>query len=272
MQIKFKKYLLDYVNFNHNLDLIFNKIIYLINKLKKRLVKNYTFDKKFNTFKEFLNFKNSHKINQTELDKNLKKRLKINHKFEIINRFYVMPIFASCMQKKKINILEFGGSNNPIQEYIKKTTKKKISSTVIETKNFVENVNTIKIPDKIKYLYSLKNINLKKFDICYFGSSIQYLPDCYELLTNLFSHKIKNIIITDTFFNKTNYDYFVLHDKEDRLLFPNRFFSYAKFINLFKKNAYVLQFKNKKDSRIYTHRTINNSEYFLCDLIFTKNK
>ena len=257
---------------NQKLDIIFNKLIYLINKLRKKIIKNYTFDKKFNTIEDFINYKNSFKINILELDKNSKKRIKVNQTFEIINRFYVMPVFTSCMNKKKINILEFGGGGNPIQEYIKRTTKKIITSTVIETKNFVDNINRIKIPNKIKYLYSLKNLNLKKFDICYFGSSIQYLPDCYEILKKLFSHKIKSIIITDTFFNKTNSDYFVLADKKDHLLFPNRFFSYKKFINLFKNNNYSLEFKNIKETKFYSHRTISNNEYFLCDLIFTKNK
>jgi putative methyltransferase (TIGR04325 family) len=257
---------------NQILDLIFNKIIYLTNKLKRKIIKNHTFDKKFNTIEEFIKYKNSFRIDNLELDKNSKKRIKVNQAFEIINRFYIMPVFTSCMNKKKINILEFGGSNNPIQEYIKRTTKKKITSTVIETKNFVDNINRIKIPYKIKYLYSLKKVNLKKFDICYFGSSIQYLPDCYEILKKIFYNNIKNIIITDTFFNKTNFDYFVLADKEDHLLFPNRFFSYKKFINIFKNNNYSLEFNNIKETKFYSHRTISSNEYFLCDLIFTKNK
>ena len=61
---------------NQKLDLIFNKLIYLINKLRRKIIKNYTFDKKFNTIEDFINYKNSFKINILELDKNLKKKIK----------------------------------------------------------------------------------------------------------------------------------------------------------------------------------------------------
>jgi putative methyltransferase (TIGR04325 family) len=269
--MKYKRYLSRLLN--QSLNLIFNKFLYLINKLKEKLTENYTFEKKFSTYKEFLIFKNSFKISQSKL-KNFKKglimELKKDRLVSITERFYVMTVFISAINKKKLNILEFGGYNNPIQKYIEKSTKKKITSTIIETKDFVKEINKKKISEKIKYLYSLKNINYKQFDICYFGASIQYRNDYEKILLNLFECNVKYIIITDTIFNKTNNNYFTLHNNDDFLLYPTIFFSYQKFLKLFEDNNYNLEFENKKIFKSYTHKTINKDEFFQAELIFIK--
>jgi putative methyltransferase (TIGR04325 family) len=269
--MKYQRYL--YRLSDQSLNLIFNKFLYLINKLKEKLTENYTFEKKFSTYKEFLIYKNSFKVNQSKLEifkKGLIIELEKDRLINITERFYIMTVLISAINKKKINILEFGGYNNPIQKYIEKSTKKEITSTIIETEDFVKEINKKKISKKIKYFHSLKNIHYKQFDICYFGASIQYRNDYKKILLNLFESDVKYIVITDTIFNKTNNNYFTLHKNDDFLLYPTIFFSYQKFLKLFKDNNYNLEFENKKIFKSYKHKTINKDEFFQAELIFIK--
>ena len=92
-----------------------------------------------------------------------------------------------------------------------------------------------------------------------------------EILIRIFRSKINYIVITETFFNYTDQDFFVLSTQDDPQYLANRFFCYDKFMKLLTENNFKCIFENKRTSKNHRHKTINFSEYSIFDLIFKKN-
>ena len=242
------------------IDKILKKIILILTNLTK--VENI-FTGKYETYQEA-------KVNGKELQAKEEPILTKLSDLNLNHRFVIAPILVSAFDKDDINILEVGGGENPIINYIKKSSDKKIYSEVIETKNFCKNISSFFDKNKIsdlKYLDNYKKINFDKFDIAYFGSSIQYMPDSDFFLDKIFSSKIKFILILDTFFNLGDKDYYVLHKANKH---PNKFFSYKNFHQKFLKKNFKCVFENKKTVLNYRHDSINISEYAIYDLIFKR--
>ena len=191
-----------------------------------------------------------------------------------MGRHKVLPALVSNLEKNTLNILDFGGSSNPAISYLIKTCKHNFLSTVIETKFFVDKFQNMVPPeykDILQYKDSFKDLNFDTYDICYFGSTIQYIENYEEILKRVFQSQIKYIVITETFFNYTNQDFFVSTIQDNPQYLANRFFSYDKLMKLFKDNNFKCIFENKRTSKNHRHKTINFSEYSIFDLIFKKN-
>ena len=133
------------------------------------------------------------------------------------NRDLILPIFTS-FSKKKIELLDFGGGASPAALSIMGMCKINIKTTVVERKHLVDYINKNLISKELKkyitYTHTLKNIQLKKFNVVYFGSSIQYFKNHTTLLKQFFVNKIDTIIISDTFFNFTKKDFYSLQIQE----------------------------------------------------------
>ena len=174
------------------------------------------------------------------------------------------------MLEKYNSILEYGGGDNPIFSYIKNTTTKNIYSVVIEKESFVKKFSK-KIPnefkEKILYTDKLDNISDEKFDIIFFGSSIQYLNDHESLLKKLFKFEPKLIVISRTFFNLLDKDFFVIQNNIPNNIFPYKMINFKNFIQFMKNNKYYLTYNATFKSE-HTHENISEITYK--DLIFKK--
>ncbi len=253
---------------------LLNFVIYLLIRIKKKYFIEYHWEGKYSSRDE---------CNLVEIESNksaIDYYKKVTKKFygpkdvEVIGRHKILPALVSNFEKNTLNILDFGGSSNPAISYLIKTCKHNFLSTVIETKFFIEKFQN-KIPTEYKnilqYKDSFKDLEFDLYDICYFGSTIQYIENYEEILTKIFHSKIKYIVITETFLNYTDQDFFVSTIQDNPQYLANRFFSYDKFMKLFKENNFKCIFENKRTSKNHKHKTIDCSEYSIYDFIFKKN-
>jgi len=249
------------------LPLFLYKIIKKILKTKKK----YTFIKKFDSIKEIK--QDGIKILDYIDDDLENKKSQTFLKPEFIdyeNKYSCIPIIVSILENN-ISILEYGGGDNPIFSYIKNATNKNIYSVVIEKESFVKKFRN-KIPDEFKneisYVDNINNVSEEKFDIIFFGSSIQYSNDHESLLSKMFNFNSKYIIISRTFFNKLDKDFFVIQNNIANNIFPYKMINLSNFIEFMSKNKYNLIFNATFKSE-HSHESIKEISYK--DLIFKKN-
>lgn len=253
---------------------ILNWVIFLLLRIKNKFFIDYTWKDKYKKIEDckLVNIESS----KSAIDyyKKITEKFRGPEDVELYGRHTILPTLISNLSKDSLNILDFGGSSNPAISYLIKTCKQNFLSTVIETKFFVEKFQN-KIPaeykDILQYKDSFKDLNFDLYDICHFGGAIQYIENYEEILKRVFQSKIKYIVITETFFNYTDQDFFVLAIKDNPQYLANRFFSYDKFMKLFKENNFKCIFENKRTSENHRHKTINFSEYSIFDLVFKRN-
>lgn len=242
----------------------------MLRKIKRIFKKkSYNYTKKFKSYDLAEN-----SIDKLNLyyDKRYTKKFFGPENVESVERFYAASVIAALFKKKKLNILDIGGGNNPIFSYIKKSTGLSTYCTVLETKKFA-NIIRKKVPSKlkkfIKYISNLDNIK-KKIDIVCFISSIQYLKNYEKIILKLKKNKPEYFIITRTFFHKKKENYFCIEHGIPDSLHPYIFFSFKKMKNFFNKNGYNLVFQNDYNSNIFTHDTIDKKTYSHKDLVFKR--
>lgn len=251
-----------------------NLIPPILFKIIKQIFKKekYTFIKKFKTIKEIqLNEQKIQEYINDDLEKSKSQIFLKPDDINFENKYSCVPIIVS-MLKDNISILEYGGGDNPIFSYIKKTTTKNIYSVVIEKESFVKKFSK-KIPNEFKneifYTDKIDNITDEKFDIIFFGSSIQYSSDHESLLKNLFKFNPELIIISRTFFNSLDEDFFVIQNNIPNNIFPYKMINFKNFIQFMKNNKYYLTFDATFKSE---HSHENISEITYKDLIFKKKQ
>lgn len=171
-----------------------------------------------------------------------KKLIKFNTKLD-------MDIFLKKLFKKKtFKYLDVGGDN--IDLFLKLNDNLDIKDYFIY--NFKEVIDIFKIIKKkfdINNLFPITNLStIKRIDMVYFGSSIQYFRRYDIFLKKIFLKKPKYIFFSGTTFFKDN----LLEDKwvvKQTNILPNTvylyFFNLNKFINLFNKNGYKIVFYKK---------------------------
>ena len=129
----------------------------------------------------------------------------------------------------------------------------------------------------MKNLFPITSINrLKKLDLIYFGSSIQYFKNYNIFLKKIFKKKPKYVFFSGTTFFKDNIDKEKLIVKQTNIL-PHTvylyFFNLSKFISFFRKNNYKLVYyqKNKFAKVNYKnfHPLLKKIVYL--DILFVRN-
>ena len=134
-----------------------NLIPSILFKIIKKIFKKekYTFNKKFKTIKEIqLNEQKIQEYINDDLEKSKSQIFLKPDDINFENKYSCVPIIVS-MLKDNISILEYGGGDNPIFSYIKKTTTKNIYSVVIEKESFVKKFSK-KIPNSLKMKYFIQ--------------------------------------------------------------------------------------------------------------------
>jgi putative methyltransferase (TIGR04325 family) len=161
--------------------------------------------------------------------------------------------------KKKINVLDFGGSFASIYFQNKSILKNKYnySWSVIDQKKIIKYAKSKKIKKKIKELYSNLNFyysikNFYKFqnsDLVLFSGVLQYLENPYQILQYLVKKKVEYILILRTSFNnqKEQIKVQIVPESIYKSSYPIRIFNKKQFLSFFKKNEYQQIKTNFKD-------------------------
>ena len=128
---------------------------------------------------------------------NLKNKINFLEKgvYQNIRDIYALALLISNNQKKKINILDYGGN---LMSHVNLKNK-------IQTKNmnfFIFNPYTSenkknKIGLKIKFIKNIESYKSHKFDLIYFGSVLQYISEL-KSIKKLMIKKSSYILITHT--------------------------------------------------------------------------
>ena len=97
-------------------------------------------------------------------------------------------------EKKEIRVLDFGGGTGVANfNLINKINIKNITFVIYDpyfsTTQSHSEINFKKYNLKVEYTNNLKNIKKSSFDFLYFGSSIQYINNLYDILDKIDLHK-----------------------------------------------------------------------------------
>lgn len=229
--------------------------------------KKYQYISKFKTYKSALCASNLY------FDKNATVKFLGPNDVESTGRFNLISLLVLQINKKKIQVLDYGGGANPVFSYVENATRKRIKTYIIETDNFCKIIKK-KIPKKYKkyihYLSSIKRLKVKSFDILCFNSSLQYLENYDSLIRYLIKFKPQFILITRTNFHMGKKNYFTLECGIEGSLHPYIFFSFKNLVKLLKSYRYNLVFSNKYNINRYKHNSIDGKTFFHKDIIFKK--
>ena len=211
----------------------------------------------------------SEQINLVENYDAKKKLIKFNTKLD-------MDIFLKKLFKnKEFNYLDVGGDN--IDLYLKLNKELNIKNYfVYNFKEIIDIFRKIKKKYKMENLYPIFNLpKIKKLDMVYFGSSIQYFKDYDLFLKKIFKKKPKYIFFSGTTFFKDNVKKDKIIVKQTNIL-PNTvylyFFYLKNFINLFERNNYKLVFLKKNKFAKVNYKNFNSilKDIKYLDVLFIK--
>tara|TARA_B110000027_G_C16113043_1_gene298742 strand:- start:1857 stop:2639 length:783 start_codon:yes stop_codon:yes gene_type:complete len=174
----------------------------------------------------------------------LKKNLPIEPFFKQHTQY--LNLLIPLIKKDKIKILDFGGGWGIGYANLIETTNKNVLKNIdyhiydlpdlceIGEKKFKAK---IKIKDKLKFISDFSKIH-KKYDLIFFGSSIQYLRNPIKILTNLLKKKIKYLLFIDLYLTNSN----TFYSKQSHYNFEatHSFINIKKFENIFKKKYEIL--------------------------------
>lgn len=186
------------------------------------------------------NFKFWDSFNKDRFDLGVQKLLKNSffldtqiYPYDQINELRSLSIILIQIFKKKINILDYGGS------FISFSGLFKLNQKHYRAKNFYKNAECDIFNPHTDFLFKkkytsikkkisketpikfIKKINKnKKYDLLLFGSVLQYVSNL-EILKYLFMHKPKFILITQTpiSVDKRTYEHFQINQKVPQLIY-----------------------------------------------------
>jgi putative methyltransferase (TIGR04325 family) len=250
-------------------------------KFLKNLLKNFGFELNIEKKKPFTflhTYKSYNEASRSSINDDTYITKKYQNKsqlyslsdLEVSDRFNIVPLFFALVLKKENEndlYLEVGGGDNPIFLYILKSLNKKYKFQILEEKNFKINIPS-EYKNYLNYVHKLEDIEFNNLKAVFFTGSIQYLENYKIILEKVFSNNIEYVFIIETFFTNKSEDIFVLQNNMLKVRFPNNFFSFNKFNELFNKNNYELIFQTKRKVGKYTHNILSKNEYFVKDLIY----
>ena len=254
-----------------------------ITKLASFIGYNFTFQRRKNDFegiyrsyKEALS--NSGSVN-TYINQKYKSKILDIKDIEVSYSYNIIPSFyATSGSNKIINFLEVGGGNNPIFQYILKSTDLKFNCQILEEENFKTEIPN-EYSKNVIYINDFKNINFNNLDFVCFTGSIQYIENFNEILNAIFKNNIKHIFISETFFTDLAHNIFTLQCNILSDKFPNIFFSLDAFDKIFLDNGYKKKFFAKKNNKKiengvtvirYNHDSLDPGDFYLADIIYEK--
>lgn len=114
-------------------------------------------------------------------------------------RHNFLPAFVSALNQGNLNILDIGGGYGTAYLNCRFSCQNiNIKSTVIELPSSILEFENICPKGDVEFAPSISSVIHQKFDITYFGSSLQYFEDFNRILDDAASLRSKYIVITDT--------------------------------------------------------------------------
>ena len=155
-------------------------------------------------------------------------------------------LYCSNASNQKLHVLDFGGSLGSVYFQHKELLNnlEEISWNVIEQKHFVD-AGVKNIEDDFLHFYSTIDECTADINIAIFSSSLQYLEEPYKILNNVFSLKIKNVVIDLTPIHRLERDFIVKQISQYNQLqasYPCRLFKYDNLTSFFYDNGYKILF------------------------------
>lgn len=228
----------------------------------------YTYIDRFDSRKDAVaHSKNSQDYGSKSYDSRAVKKLEFDERYTQ-GRNTVVPLILSTLPKGGIAILDIGGGVNPVFSHLDQVQKQQCRCFVLERPEIVQSLNK-RVPEKYdKYLCYVDSIsNIKSIDIAYFGSSIQYIENYKILLQKISALSPEFIVFSESIFTNESKDYFVLQVNMFPDVFPNRFVSEQKLINLMDSLNYQCTY-NRNIPGEFSHDTINRTTYDCKTLLF----
>ena len=184
--------------------------------------------------------------------------------YQNIRDIYALALLIANNQRKKISILDYGGN---LMSHVNLKNK-------IQTKNitfFILNPYTPKnvqdkVGMKIKYIKNLNKTKIKKFDLVYFGSVLQYIKN-FNLIKNSIIQTSSYILITHTPITLKSRS-FVTDQKNAKNLKQN-IHTLSQIKKILLQNNFKLIFKSINDYK-YSGLKKKFSETFSLNLLFKK--
>tara|TARA_B100000780_G_scaffold277701_1_gene249063 strand:+ start:1498 stop:2286 length:789 start_codon:yes stop_codon:yes gene_type:complete len=165
---------------------------------------------------------------------------------------YLINIISS-IRKKKINILDIGGGwGIGYANCIESFDKKKLANYKYHIFD-LENICTIgkeyfkkklKLNKNLMYISNLDKIKKTKYDIIFFGSSLQYFSKPYEVLEKILKIECNLLVFIDTYLTREK-TFFTIQ-KYYNTSVPHSFLNKNQFLNFLNK-------KYKLVSSSYSH-------------------
>jgi len=202
------------------------KIFFVLSKLKELPEKNYSIDK--NSLKRELN--DGVKFKET------KPYITYTHLIDLL----------SVIKKDQINFFDYGAGNLNLFYYLSNKLKK-INYYFFDQPDVIEILKEFKNDNKLDNLIIDPNLKETKFDLVYFGSSLQYIKD-YKKDILKFKNNSKYLLISQCPFFKNkdlNNEFIILKQIN---MHPSINFLYAlnyyNFINFMRENNFILVEEN----------------------------
>jgi len=230
----------------------------------------YIYKDRFNSRKDAVaHSKNFQDYGSKPYDARAVKRLQFDECYTQ-GRSMIVPLILSVMDKDQFAILDIGGGVNSVFSHLDQT--KKQQCFVLERPEVTLDLNS-KIPkkysDHLKYIDSI--VDIKELDIAYFGSSVQYIEGYEALIQKIATLSPELIIFSESIFTNENEDYFVLQVNMFPDVFPNRFISEKKLVDLMRNLNYQCTY-SRAVSGDFSHETIDRTTYDCKTLVFKKTK
>jgi len=180
---------------------------------------------------------------------------------------YLINIISS-IKKEKINILDVGGGwGVGYANCLEAFNKRKISDLnyhIFDLKNVCvlgEKYfkNKLKFKTKLKYINNLNKIGSIKYDIVFFGSSLQYFSNPFIALKKILKINSSLLLFVDIYL--TNTKTFFTFQKYYKSGVPHSFLNKKKFLSILQKNYKLVSYSYSHTTRLGNVGKINMNNF-----------
>ena len=167
---------------------------------------------------------------------------KIEYSWEVLSGL----MWIAAQNKGALNLIDFGGSLGSTYFQNKRFLDSLDSASwnIIEQSNFVEEGIKSFEDNTLKFFYSVEECiakNENKINCILFACVLQYLEHPFELLKDVFRHKIQYIVVDRVCFTKNGKQRLTIQKVPAKIYnasYPCWFFSEKEFMTLFEENGY----------------------------------
>ncbi len=163
----------------------------------------------------------------------------------------ITPGFLAALDKKKIQILDYGGGYGNLYYTINKSLKKNFSIMVYDNNlTIIKNAKKLNSRTKnLTFTHNLDQIKNKKFDLIYFGSVFQYIFNFDQINQIIKKTDTEYLIFYDLMAGENPNFYSYQNYYKKKMLI--KFYNYKYFKNNFLKNGFQVIYENKMFTQLF---------------------